>query len=72
MTNNYYQKHWERLWYQNLSDKEKDKRQKKARDRYQNLPEEQKEKSVSINVNVIRIFLGNKSKNKLSIWGIII
>ena len=48
MTTNYYQKHKERLRkqarerYQNLSEKEKDKKQKKAkkaRDRYQNLSE---------------------------------
>ena len=42
MTNNYYQKHKEKLRkeaherYQNLSEEEKDKRQKKAQERYQN------------------------------------
>ena len=42
MTNNYYQKHREKLQkeaherYQNLSEEEKDKRQKKARERYRN------------------------------------
>ena len=74
MTNNYYQKHKEKLQkearekYQNLSEEEKDKRGKKARDRYQNLSEEEKEKkSISIIMNIIRIFLRNKSKNKFSI-----
>ena len=72
MVNKYYQKHKEKLQkeacerYQNLSKEEKLNRSKKARDRYQNLFEE-KEKSVSIIVNVIRIFLKNKKKRKLSI-----
>ena len=50
ITNNYYQKHKERLRkearekYQNLSEEEKGKRQKEARERYQNLTEEEKEK----------------------------
>ena len=49
MENKYYQKHKEileketRERYQNRSDKEKEKRQKKkVRDRYNNLPEENK------------------------------
>ena len=47
MTNNYYQKHKEKLWkeackkYHNLSEEEKNKR-KKSRERYQNLTEEEK------------------------------
>ena len=50
ITNNYYQKHKERLRkearekYQNLSEEEKGKRQKEAWERYQNLTEEEKEK----------------------------
>ena len=50
MTNNYDQKHKERLRkevrerYQNLSEEEKDKRRKKLRERYPNIPEEQKQK----------------------------
>ena len=50
ITNNYYQKHKERLRkearekYQNLSEEEKGKRQKEAREGYQNLAEEEKEK----------------------------
>ena len=50
MTNNYHQKHKEKLQkealkkYQNLSEEEKDKRQKKAGERYQNFTEEKKEK----------------------------
>ena len=71
MRNSYYPKHKEKLQkearerYQNRSEEEKDKRQKKARDKYQNLSEEKK--SVSIIVDVIRIFLRKKSKSKLSI-----
>ena len=53
MTNNYYQKH-------------KEKFQKEACERYQYLSEKEKEKSVSIIPNEIIIFLGNKSKRKLS------
>ena len=73
MVNNYYQKHKEKLRkegrerYQNLFEEEKEKRRKKAADRYQNLSEEQKEKRVRIIVNIIRSFLKNKSKSKLSI-----
>ena len=50
ITNNYYQKHKERLRkearekYQNLSEEEKGKRQKETREGYQNLAEEEKEK----------------------------
>ena len=44
MVNKYYQKHKENL-------------RKEAQERYQNLSEEEKEKSVSIIVNVIRMFL---------------
>ena len=50
ITNNYYQKHMERLRkearekYQNLSEEEKGKSQKEAREGYQNLTEEEKEK----------------------------
>ena len=50
ITNNYYQKHKERLRkearekYQNLSEEEKGKSQKEAREGYQNLTEEEKEK----------------------------
>ena len=55
MVNKYYQKHKENL-------------QKEGRERYENLSEEEKEKkSISIIVNVIRIFLKKKSKRKLSI-----
>ena len=48
MTNNYYQKHKNRLQkevrerYQNLSEIEKEKRQRKAPEIYQNLSEEEK------------------------------
>ena len=68
MTNKYYQKHKEilqieaREYYQNLTEEEKGKRRNKARERYQNLTEEKKEKSVSIIVNVIKIFLENKNE----------
>ena len=55
MANSYYQKHKEQLQkearerYQNLSEKEQNKRQKKtdiktSRDRYENISEEEKEK----------------------------
>ena len=50
MTNEYYQKHKERLRrgarerYHNLSDKEKDNRRKKAQEIYQSFTEEEKEK----------------------------
>ena len=51
MTNNYYQKHKEKL-------------QKEVRKRYQNpSEEEEKKKSISIIVNEIKIFLKNKSGN---------
>ena len=42
MVNKYYQKHKERL--KKSSVKNKKKRRKKVRDRYQNVPEEQKQK----------------------------
>ena len=55
MTNNYYQKHKERLRKealeiseardQNLSEEEKDKARKKVLERYQNLTEEKKRKT---------------------------
>ena len=53
-TNKYYQK-------------DKEKLRKEARERHQNLFEEEKEKNVRITVNVIRNFLKNKNKRKLSI-----
>ena len=48
MVNKYYQKHKEKL-------------QKESRERYQNLSEEEKEKN-SIIMNVVRIFMKNKTK----------
>ena len=42
----------------------KEKLQKEARKRYQNLSEEEKEKRVSIIVHVIGIFLRNKKRSK--------
>ena len=63
MTQEYYQKHKERLQkearerYQNLSEEEKKKRRRKARERYQNLTEEENKKGE------IRIFLRKKSKS---------
>ena len=62
MTNNYHQKHKEKLQkgalerFLNLFEEEKDKRRKKARERYQNVTEEEKK-------GVIRIFLRNKRRN---------
>ena len=50
ITNNYYQKHKERLRkearekYQNLSEEENGKSQKETQEGYQNLTEEEKEK----------------------------
>ena len=73
MTINYYQKKEKlrkeaRERHQNLSEEEKEKRQKNAQGRYENLSEEENEKKIAIIiVNVIRIFLRNKSKSKLSI-----
>ena len=56
---NKYQKHEEKL-------------QKEARKRYQNLSVEEKEKeSISIIMNIIRIFLRRKKKRKFSIRKII-
>ena len=72
MTTKYYQKNKTREWYQNLSEKEKDKRWKKARERYENFAEEEKEKSINIIVNDIEIFLKIKNKGWLSIEEIII
>ena len=69
MTNIYYQKHKERVQkearkkYQNLSEVEKLKTGRKARERYQSFTEEEKERSVSIIVNVINVFLRNKSRS---------
>ena len=63
MTQEYYQKHKERLQkearerYQNLSEEEKEKRRRKARERHQNLTEEENKKGE------IRIFLRKKSKS---------
>ena len=63
MTQEYYQKHKERLQkearerYQNLSEEEEEKRRRKARERYQNLTEEENKKGE------IRIFLRKKSKS---------
>ena len=46
MVNKYYQKHKEKLrkkkHTKNLPEEEKDKKQKKVRDRYKNLPKEKK------------------------------
>ena len=75
MVNRYCQKHKEKFRkearerYQNLSEEDKEKKgEKKAPGRYQNLPEEKNDISiVSIIVNVIRTFLKNKEKRKLSI-----
>ena len=56
MTNNYYQKHKEKIQkeackiYQNLSEVEKHKRQKKVWERYQNFTEKKKEKKASISL----------------------
>ena len=49
MVNNYYKKNKEKLW-------------KEARERYQNLYEEEKEKNVSVIVIEIRVFLKKKAK----------
>ena len=63
MTQEYYQKHKERLQkearerYENLSEEEKEKRRRKARERHQNLTEEENKKGE------IRIFLRKKSKS---------
>ena len=57
MTNNYYQKHKEKLQkealerYQNLSKEEKDKGQKQAHEIYQDLTEEEREKSRNKNLS---------------------
>ena len=59
MTTIYYQKHNEKL-------------HQEAHERYYSLSQEEKEKSVSIIVNVIKIFLRSKSNSKLSISEIII
>ena len=61
MTQEYYQKHKERLQkearerYQNLSEEEKEKRRRKAQERHQNLTEEENKKGE------IRTFLRKKS-----------
>ena len=63
MTQEYYQKHKERLQkearerYQNLSEEEKEKRRRKAQERHQNLTEEENKKGE------IRTFLRKKSKS---------
>ena len=54
MVNNYYQKHKERLQKEHMKD-------------IKNFLKEKKKKSFSIIVNIIRIFLRNESKSKLSI-----
>ena len=62
MVDSHYQKLKERLWkeacerYQELSEEEKGKRQRKARERDQHLTEEE-EKSVIIIMNVRRTYL---------------
>ena len=80
MTNNYYQKHKEKLQktkkkarekYENLSEEEKDKRGKKARERYQSFTEEEKEKE-SVIVKLMKIFLKNKGRILLSMEEMII
>ena len=53
MTTKCYQNH--KKSSENLSEEEKNNRQRKARERYQNFTEEEK--------NVIRIFLMNKKRN---------
>ena len=69
MTNKY-QKHKEKLpreaceRYHNLS---KDKKDKRLKTDIKIFLKKEKRKTVSIIVNVIRIFLRNKSKSKLSI-----
>ena len=57
MTNNYYQRHKERVQeeearenYQNLSEEEQDKRWKKARERYQDFTKEEKENNTSVSL----------------------
>ena len=67
---NYYQKHKERLKkkarekYQNFSEEEKDKRQKKKPEKdFKIQPQKIKKKSFRIIVNVIQIFLRNKSRS---------
>ena len=75
MVNKYYQNYKEKLQkearerYQNLSDEEKEKKAKKGP---RQISKSFEKKSVSIIVNVIRIFLKKKKKRKLSILKIII
>ena len=63
MVNKYYQKHKERLRkearaiYQNLSEEEKDKRQKKLEKDITILLKKKKKKGVSIIRNVCKIYL---------------
>ena len=54
MVNKYYQKHKEKL-------------RKEARERYQNLSEEEKDKWQKKSETDIKIFLNNKSRDYLSI-----
>ena len=67
MTNNYYNKHKEKLQkeacerYKNLSEEKKRQKVKKGSRHIEIFLQKKKKKSVSINTNVIRIFLMNKS-----------
>ena len=69
MTNNYYQKHKESFQKKHVKDikiflkKQKKNMRKKAPERYQNLTEEKKETKISIIVNLMRIFLRNRSRS---------
>ena len=68
MTNKYHQKNKERLRkearerYQNLSEEQKIGK-KKVQELYQNFTEEEKEEKHRIILNVIKIFLRNKSRS---------
>ena len=68
MTANYYQKHQEKLReearerYQNLSEEEKTKGEKRPEKNIKHLRKKKKKKSFSIIVNVIKIFLMNEKK----------
>ena len=70
MPNNYYQKHKQRLRkeahekYQNLSEEEKKtKGERRPKKDIKSLLKKKKKKSISINVNVIKVFLRNKKRN---------
>ena len=68
MTNNYYQKHKERLWketckkYQNLSEAETNKRKKRPLKDIKISQKKKKKKSISIIVKVIKICDEEKKK----------